>query len=84
MWINLRFNVSDTQLVVLPREERRWITPRGQRFVDTEPDHYRNGCFRMTVDQFKWYGVKCGACAVEKIKSEPSLSSVQWLLEPVN
>lgn len=84
MWLKLHFNVRDWQLVVLPREERQWFTPPGFAFVDREPDHYRNGCYRLTREQYArylWSGAKkCGACAIEHVKNEIVLSTTRQIL----
>jgi hypothetical protein len=52
-------------MVVLPLIERQWVYSQEYLRAHPQPKHYKNGCFRLTQEQYIFLGIKCRVCATK-------------------
>jgi len=69
LWKNNGIRFTDRQKIVPTEAERQmWFVMSpyyrqgDKRPEDGHPEHYKNGCYRLTEEQYAWVGIKCKEC----------------------
>jgi len=63
--VGVTFQPIHDFMVVLPVQERLWVYGKDYEKKDPQPKHYKNGCFRLSKQQYGWLKLRCPTCATK-------------------